>query len=154
MIIKSDDLQNPLVVAILEEHIADMYRTSPPESVHTLDLDSLRMSDINLWVVWDQQTPAGCIALKQHDVNWAEIKSMRTSNAYRGKGIGKLLLEHVLDVAIERKYQYLRLETGQEDFFEPARTIYSRYGFEVIGPFADYTNDPNSVFMEKQISCS
>ena len=35
--------------------------------------------------------------------------------------------------------------------FAPARALYLRYGFEVCGPFADYTNDPNSVFMTKEL---
>lgn len=149
MKIIKDDVSNANVVALLEEHIQDMYATSPPESVHTLDLDALRQPEISFWVVWDEDKAAGCVALKQHADDWAEIKSMRTSNHYRGKGVGKLLLEHVLLQASERGYQCLRLETGSEPFFAPARNIYQSYGFEVRGPFADYTNDPNSVFMEK-----
>jgi len=40
------------------------------------------------------------------------------------------------------------LETGSEDYFAPARRLYARHGFVVRGPFADYTDDPNSVYME------
>lgn len=149
MLIKPDAVTDARVVALLEEHIADMYATSPPESVHTLDLASLRNTDINFWCVWDGDSAAGCVALKEHAPHWAEIKSMRTSNAYRGKGIGRLLLEHVIQQAELRQYQYLRLETGIEPFFQPARTLYAGYGFVERGPFANYNNDPNSVFMEK-----
>ena len=76
---------------------------------------------------------------------------MRSSNAFRGKGIGKLLLEHVINVAEQRGYQYLRLETGSEDFFKPARAIYERFGFKERGPFANYADDPISVFMEREM---
>ncbi|BDX06906.1 GNAT family N-acetyltransferase [Planctobacterium marinum] len=147
--IRLDDVMEPQVVALLEEHIADMYATSPPESVHTLDLAALRQPDISFWSVWQGDEALGCVALKEHERHWAEIKSMRTSNASRGQGIGKVLLEHVIAVAKQRGYQMLRLETGAEPFFEPARSLYSGYGFRVRGPFADYSNDPNSIFMER-----
>ena len=151
MKIKSDDLSGQKVIALLEEHIDDMYRASPPESVHTLDLDSLRGDDVSFWVIWQNNNPIGCVALQEHAGTWAEIKSMRSANSARGMGIGKHLLEFVFDVAKQRDYEYLRLETGCEDFFKPAREIYKRYGFLERGPFADYTDDPNSVFMEKAL---
>ena len=151
MEIRQDDVIDNRVVALLEEHIADMYATTPAESVHTLDLASLRKSDISFWVIWDGEFAAGCIALKEHDKTYAEIKSMRSANGFRGKGIGKILLEYVINVAEQRGYQYLRLETGYEDFFKPARAIYERFGFQERGPFADYTDDPISVFMEREV---
>jgi len=151
MKIKSDDLSGQKVIALLEEHIDDMYRASPPESVHTLDLDSLRGGDVSFWVIWQNNNPIGCVALQEHAGTWAEIKSMGSANSARGMGIGKHLLEFVFDVAKQRGYEYLRLETGCEDFFQPAREIYKRYGFLERGPFADYTDDPNSVFMEKAL---
>ena len=151
MKIKSDDLSDQKVIALLEEHIDDMYRASPPESVHTLDLDSLRGGDVSFWVIWQNNNPIGCVALQEHAGTWAEIKSMRSANSARGMGIGKHLLEFVFDVAKQRDYEDLRLETGCEDFFQPAREIYKRYGFLERGPFADYTDDPNSVFMEKAL---
>jgi putative acetyltransferase len=154
MEIRPDDLSDQRVVALLEEHIDDMYRASPPESVHTLDLSALRSSDVSFWVLWQNETPVGCVALQEHENTWAEIKSMRSSNGHRGKGIGKQLLDYVLLVAKQRNYQYLRLETGCEDFFKPAREIYRRYGFVQRNPFADYADDPNSVFMEKAINPS
>jgi putative acetyltransferase len=46
----------------------------------------------------------------------------------------------------------LSLETGSADFFLPARKLYEKFGFEYCGPFADYKDDPNSVFMTKMIS--
>ena len=154
MEIKPDDLSNPKVVALLEEHIGDMHRISPPGSVHTLDLSALRSRDVSFWVIWQGETPVGCVALQEHQKTWAEIKSMRSSNGHRGKGIGKQLLDYVLAVAKQRNYDYLRLETGCEDFFQPAREIYRRYGFVERSSFADYTDDPNSVFMEKAINPS
>ncbi len=43
----------------------------------------------------------------------------------------------------------LYLETGAMDFFLPARTLYQSAGFDYCRPFADYQEDPNSMFMTK-----
>ena len=50
--IRLDDLRDPRIAAFLEEHLADMRRVSPPESVHALDLDGLRRPEIRFWSAW------------------------------------------------------------------------------------------------------
>jgi len=151
MLIKIDDLRGPEVAQILTEHLTDMYAVSPPESVHALDLDKLRKPEITFWSVWDGNQLAGCGALKELDATHAEIKSMRTANAYRGKGVAVKIMEHILGVAAERNYQRLSLETGPQEFFLPARKLYERFGFEYCGPFGDYAEDPYSTFMTKSL---
>jgi len=147
--IRSDDLQDPRIARLLEEHLADMRRISPPESVHALDLDRLRKPGIKFWSAWLGDDLVGCGALKRLDAEHAEIKSMRTGNAYRRLGIGKLILEHIITEARRDGYRRLSLETGTPPFFEPARTMYRSYGFEECAPFADYRIDPYSVCMTR-----
>ncbi|HEY8941864.1 MAG TPA: GNAT family N-acetyltransferase [Cellvibrio sp.] len=149
MQIRIDDLTSPEIAELLNEHLQDMYATSPPESVHALDLNKLRKPEITFWSVWDNDELVGCGAIKELDPTHAEIKSMRSSNRARGTGVGKAMLEHILAVASQRNYQRLSLETGAQDFFIPARTLYERYGFEYCEPFADYKEDPYSVFMTR-----
>jgi len=48
-------------------------------------------------------------------------------------------------------YRRVSLETGSHPFFEPARSLYASYGFNDCGPFADYKDDPNSVFMTREL---
>jgi putative acetyltransferase len=50
-------------------------------------------------------------------------------------------------VARSRGYTQLYLETGTTAGFAPARALYERHGFAICGPFADYAEDPYSVFM-------
>ncbi len=152
MLIKIDDLRGPEVAILLTEHLDDMYSVSPPESVHALDLEKLRKPEITFWSVWDGDKLAGCAALKQLAGDHAEIKSMRTSNAYRGKGIAIKIMEHILAVAAERNYHRLSLETGTQEFFLPARKLYERFGFTYCGPFGDYVEDPYSAFMTKNLA--
>jgi putative acetyltransferase len=149
MLIKVDDLRGPEVAQLLNEHLQDMYAVSPPESVHALDLNKLRKPEITFWTVWDGNQLAGCAAIKELNADHAEIKSMRTSNTHRGKGVAIKIMEHILTVAAERNYQRLSLETGSQDFFIPARKLYERFGFEYCEPFGDYAEDPYSAFMTK-----
>ena len=101
--------------------------------------------------MWEEDDLLGCGALKELDSKHGEIKSMRTALAHRGKGVASRVLEHVLQEARRRGYESLYLETGAMPEFAPARALYLRYGFEVCGPFADYADDPNSVFMTKKV---
>ena len=148
MIIAVDNLQDDEVILLLEEHLVDMHATSPPGSIHALDVASLKSTDITFWCAREKGVPIGCIALKELSVNEAEIKSMRTNANSRGKGVGSALLQHLLLEAENRGYQKLSLETGSQDFFKPAHKLYKKFGFKYCGSFADYTDDPNSVFMQ------
>ena len=145
--IKLDDLSSPEIAELLAEHLHDMYEQSPPGSVHALDLDDLKKQDITFWAIWDGDVLVGCGALKQLDHEHGEIKSMRTAQAYRGKGAAKLILRHIIDEARKRDYKRLSLETGSMAFFDPARRLYESHGFEYCGPFGHYVLDPNSVFL-------
>src|SRR5207249_12055194 len=122
---------------------------SPPESIQALDLGSLRQPGIALWTRWDAGILAGCGALQALDPQHAEIKSMRTASSHRRTGVAKQLLQHLLEEATQRGYTRVSLETGSMEFFLPARTLYASFGFAPCSPFADYREDPNSVFMTK-----
>jgi putative acetyltransferase len=145
--IRIDDLSGPEIAAFLEEHLQDMRAVSPPESKHALDLEGLRHPGITFWTVWEGQTLAACGAIKELGAGHGEIKSMRTAAAFKGKGVASLLLRHILEAARQRGYRRLSLETGSMGFFEPARRLYSKFGFACCAPFAGYKEDPNSVFM-------
>jgi len=149
MNIRLDDLHGPEIHALLEEHLRNMHEISPPESVHALDLSGLRRPDITFWTAWSDGQLLGCGALKELDTSHGEIKSMRTAQAQRRKGVGRAMLEHIIAEARTRSYQRLSLETGSMDAFAPARRLYASFGFTYCGPFAQYSEDPNSVFMTR-----
>ncbi len=151
MEIRIDDLSGPEVRALLEEHLANMRQISPPESIHALPIEGLRKPEITFWSAWENGELLGCGALKELDPQQGEIKSMRTSSRHRRKGVAKALLDSIIGEAMQRGYRRLSLETGSMDAFEPARQLYERSGFIFCGPFADYIEDPNSVFMTKEL---
>jgi len=151
MDIRVDDLTGPEIATLLSEHLRSMYLQSPPESVHALDIGRLRQPDITMWSAWEDGDLLGCAALKELDREHGEIKSMRTASRHLRKGIATALLRHILGEAKRRSYRRLSLETGSQPAFAAARNLYALFGFQPCGPFADYIEDPNSVYMTRTL---
>jgi putative acetyltransferase len=147
MHIEVDDLSRPEVHALLREHLDNMHQLSPPESIHALDLSKLKSPDITFWTVWDDRLLIGCGALKELDATHGEVKSMRTPATLRRRGAGRAILAHILAEARARGYRRLSLETGAASAFQPAHRLYESFGFTYCGPFGEYREDSNSVFL-------
>jgi len=150
--IRIDDLNGPEIAQLLAEHLRCMAAVSPPESRHALNLDELRPPDITFWSVWHDRELVGCGALKELDDAHGEIKSMRTANGHLRKGVGTMVLRHIISEAKRRGYSRLSLETGAMPYFEPAHSLYRKFGFRNCPPFAGYREDPNSLFMTRELS--
>ena len=151
LVIRLDDLTGDEIATLLAEHVSDMQVHSPPESVHVLDLEALKGPEITFWSAWSGDELAGCGDLKQLGPDHGEIKSMRTSLNFRGRGIARAMLAHIIDEARLRGYRRLSLETGSMAAFEPARRLYATHGFMECGPFGDYVLDPYSTFMTMEL---
>ncbi|GAA4891814.1 GNAT family N-acetyltransferase [Actinomycetospora straminea] len=145
-----DDLSGPEVAALLAEHLEEMRAVTPVESKHALDLDGLRRPDVTFWTAWDDSNDTvllGCGALRELDPTHGEIKSMRTTTAYQGIGVGSALVRHIIAEARRRGYRRLSLETGSSEHFAPARRLYARHGFVPCPPFGDYPEDHHSAHL-------
>jgi putative acetyltransferase len=149
--IKLDDLSGPEIAALLEEHLTSMHTISPPQSVHALPIEALRRPDITFWSVWESGELLGCGALRELDPQHGEIKSMRTASRHRRRGVGRVILRHIVGEATRRGYRRLSLETGSIPEFDPARQLYLQLGFTYCEPFGDYIEDPNSVYMTREL---
>ena len=147
IVIRVDDLHRAAVIELLQLHLRSVALHSPPESIHALDLDALRKPDVTFWTAWQRDRLLGCGALRALAGAHGEIKSMKTAPQHLRQGVAAALLRHIIDEARQRRYRRLSLETGSMEAFAPARALYARYGFEECGPFADYVEDPYSVFM-------
>ena len=166
-VIARDNPARPDIRRLLEEHLTDMFATSPAESVHALDPGALAGPEITFWTARDSAGVdaaldgengsgphsgqlLGCGALKYLGAGEGEIKSMRTALHARGRGVAALILSEILTEARNRGYGRVCLETGSQEFFAPARRLYARHGFALCPPFADYVADPHSVFMARK----
>ena len=111
-----------------------MHDTSPPESVHALDIDGLRHPTITFWSAWIDGELAGIGALKTIDAERGELKSMRVDDRFRGSGVGRAILLHIIAAARERGMTSLWLETGSPEDFVPAQRLYESEGFIALRP--------------------
>jgi len=143
MRIVEDNLAGLAIRALLETHFAGMLANSPEDSCHFLDFDGLSAPDVTFWSIWDGDSLAGCGALKELSPDDGEIKSMRTHADHLRKGVGALMLTHIISEARER----VSLETGSTEAFVPALALYEAHGFQFCPPFGDYVEDPFSRFM-------
>ncbi len=147
MRIFEDDLTGAEIRALLKTHFAGMLASSPPESCHFLDFDGLNAPDVTFWSIWDGGALAGCGALKELSPEHGEVKSMRTHADHLRKGVGAMMLTHIISEARELGYRRLSLETGSTEDFVPALALYEAHGFQFCPPFGDYVEDPFSRFM-------
>ena len=135
------------VRALLGRHLAFARATTLPDEVYALDVDALVDPAVAFFSYRVEGELLGVAALKRIDDEHAEIKSMHTAEAARGRGIGRALLDHLIGLAREQGYRRISLETGAGPAFAPARRLYASAGFGPSGPFADYRPSPNSAYM-------
>lgn len=150
--IRRDRPTSPQVLPLLQRHLDLMHASSPPESVHALDPAALDTADVAFFTLREGDAVLAMGAVKRIDDAHAEIKSMHVVAEARGRGLARVMLDHLLAEAQRLSYSRLSLETGVEPVFAPARALYERAGFGYCGPFEGYALDPNSVFMTKTLA--
>jgi ribosomal protein S18 acetylase RimI-like enzyme len=130
----------------LEEHLASLY---PQASRHGYSVDKLIAQGVAFFLLRDDGVPAGCGGVQLFGTEYGELKRMYVRPAFRGRGFGRLMLDHLAAYVRSRDVAILRLETGIHQ--AEAIGLYERAGFRPIPPFGDYRPDANSKFYEKRI---
>jgi len=146
-IVKPGDFTDERVKALLTRHLEGMHANSPPGHVFALDWSGLQQPEISFYALWEGEDLLGVGALKELEPGMGEIKSMRTADAHLRKGVGAAILEHIIAEAQRRGYRRLSLETGSGPAFEPAITLYRKYGFTEGGAFDGYEKRPFNQFL-------
>jgi len=146
-----DDLTGAAVLSLLQLHLDEMHQWSPACKVHAMPAERLRQPDVAFFSAWaaegDGEVLAGCGAIKHLEAQHGELKSMRVAPAYRGTGVGRAILLHLLEEARSRGYTRVSLETGRPEAFAPAQRLYLRHGFVECPPFGEYVSDEFSMCM-------
>jgi putative acetyltransferase len=151
MRIEIDDVSSPQVLALLTEHLENMYEITPPSQVFAFDASQLRMPGVAFWTAWEGEVLLGCAALQELSPTQGEVKSMRTPAKLRRRGAGRALLDHIVRVSLNRGYRELFLETGNHPAFAPAQALYRSVGFRECEPFGAYRENGFSVFMSLRL---
>jgi putative acetyltransferase len=147
LLIAPDDPRADDVRALLATHLGFSHAVTPPGHVHALDVDGLVDPAVSFFSARHEGVLVGIGALKQLDEARGELKSMHTVARVRGRGVGRAMVGHLLDVARGRGYRWVGLETGTNEAYAPARALYAATGFTTCPPFAQYTDNPHSTCM-------
>jgi len=149
IVISLADPHLPAVRRLIEE--ADAYARTlyPPESNHLLDVDALRQKQMRFFAASVDGEVLGCGGCWLH-ADCAEIKRLYVSPKARRLGLARRLMQAIESEAVAHGQAIARLETGTRQ--PEALGLYGALGYRVRGPFAAYTEDPNSVFMEKPLA--
>lgn len=119
-----------------------------PEENYFLPIEALTAPDIRFFAAYDGETTLGCGALHVKP-GYGELKSVFVSEAARGRGVGRALLDRLEQAARDERLSLIRLETG--DLLADAHRLYARLGYVERGPFGDYVANGSSLFMEKRL---
>ena len=143
-----DSPTRPDIVDLIATHLRFAHEVTPlPELVFAMDPSTLDRPDITMLSARRAGELLAIGAIRELDARTGEIKSMHTVMDHRGEGHGDLILAGLVDLARQRSYADLYLETGSYEAFAPARRLYARSGFVECGAFGDYEAADTSTFM-------
>lgn len=94
----------------------------------------------------------GCAGIRRLDDERCELKRMFVTEAARGRGVARALLERLEEEAVDLGYSALWLETGTEQ--PEAIALYESSGYEPIPNYGAYKDDPRSRCFAKPLSRS
>lgn len=134
------------LIAELDGYLTPLY---PAVSRHGYSVQKLLAENVTFFVLHADGALAGCGGVKLFGSEYAEVKRMYTRPQFRGRGLAKLMLQHLAEYAHGQGVALLRLETGIHQ--AQAIGMYERLGFRRVPPFGAYQADPLSLFYEKQL---
>lgn len=147
--IRRTDPTRPELAPLIEGNQSHGAAETAAESDHTLGAAELAQPDIRFFAAYLNGVALGCGAFKALRDGSAEVKSVFVSEAARGRGLARLLMDHLAREARSEGFTALVLETGSAlcPGYDAARALYERLGYRYCAPFEGYKEDPLSVFM-------
>jgi GNAT superfamily N-acetyltransferase len=97
-----------------------------------LDLDGLREPRARLYLAEIDGEPVGIGGLRPLSGDDAEIKRMYVRPSARGRGVGRAILQRLIDDARALGYRTIRLDSAR--FMHEAHALYQGFGFVPSSP--------------------
>jgi putative acetyltransferase len=134
------------LIGLSDDYMASLY---PPEGNFAVDLDALSQPNISFLVARLDGKAVGCGGIKWFANGSAELKRIFVHDDARGHGIGRKIMAELEMLAAARNVICLYLETGPLNV--EAVRLYEALGYQSCGPFADYKENPHSLFLMKDL---
>jgi GNAT superfamily N-acetyltransferase len=139
----------PRARALIAELDAEIRSRDPAGPVHGLHPGEHRDPRLRFFVLTVAGEPAGCGALRELEPGVAELKRMYIRQAYRGRGLSRVLLGALEREARAHGIAVLRLETGPMQV--EALALYRSAGYQSIPAYGEYVGSPDSICMAKAL---
>jgi putative acetyltransferase len=149
LIIAAESAGSSEAVALLRGRDAELSALYTPEQSFRIPIEKHVRADVIFLVMRENGVAIGCGAPQLHS-GYAELKSMYVIPAARGKGLAQSLVAELENLACERGFHELKLETGI--YSHAAIRTYERAGYARCERFGDYPFAPTSVYMTKSLS--
>ena len=101
-------------------------------------------------VLYENEKPIGCGAIKEFDATAMEVKRMYTSPESRGKGVATKILSELEKWTKELSYAKCVLETGKRQ--PEAIQLYTKSGYKIVSNYGPYKGVSNSICFEKRLN--
>ncbi len=145
--IKRTDSSDPDFVDLVKE--LDFYLALKDGEEHSYYAQFNKIAELPYCVVlYQNEKPAGCGAIKQFDAETAEVKRMFVKQDFRGSGLGSQILKSIEDWAKELGFKYTLLETGKRQ--TEAVNLYKRT-YETIPNYGQYEGIEDSICFKKSL---
>ncbi|TYP72730.1 GNAT family N-acetyltransferase [Paenibacillus methanolicus] len=141
------DARHPHLTELIGKLDADLLSRYEASAIHGLDLSDPLIDRISFAVIYVDDQPAGCGAIRPIEADFAELKRFFVDEPFRRKGVAGELLRFLGSTASERGCRRVRLQTGVKQ--PEAIALYAKHGYARIDNFGPYADDPLSVCMEK-----
>jgi len=117
------------------------------------NLDKFYPPDGRLLLADSDNQVAGIACLRKIKNDICEVKRMYVREAFRGTGIGRMLLDKLIEAAQDSGYPRVRLDSAR--FMYEAHSLYRSFGFQEIDPYPESEIpeefQSNWLFMEKKV---
>lgn len=105
--------------------------------------------DASVVIAYIDGVPVGCGALRSYDPDRGELKRMFVDEAHRGRGVARVVLGALEELARVRGYRSVLLETGILQ--TEAIALYSSAGYERVDNYGPYLGMSFSVCFAKPL---
>ncbi|MBI3125916.1 MAG: GNAT family N-acetyltransferase [Ignavibacteriales bacterium] len=134
------------LVKLLNEDLRKRY----PKTRHLYERGNIIPDDAHTILVYADDVAVGCGCLRDFDSDGAvELKRMFVRNEYRGKRIGRIIVEELEKWAAELNKKTIYLETGVNQ--PEAIFLYERMHYQWIDNYGEYAGNKESICMKKNL---
>ena len=139
----SQDTDFIMLIKLLDDDLEERYGEMQKQYERHNKVDYIK----DVVIIYKDEIPVACGAFKEYNIDTIELKRIFVIKEHRLQGLSKLIIKKLEELASNKKYKYVLLETGIKQ--NEAINLYKNNGYDVIENYEPYIGNTNSVCMKK-----